>query len=409
MFYQDHLARALLEQRDDFARFCHSWNDDARECARRLQRVLELGSVDDINRAAQSGAAHKGPGALLSAEFEQLDSALLSFTERWHTHEDARRWALEILRDRVTFAADGSQFAPGRDLSIPTAAVQIAAFENYHSDVTPYRKEVSLFVISPRELLEGYGDDAQWTPESVVAFRRFEEEIKALGRFVEKQAGWRERGERAPIGFFDGTFLISYARPRNPLMDRYIEAVLGVVRLSRERKVPIVGFIDQSYARDIINLVDALSGGGGGGRSMYDTQMLRAETEGRGPLIKSWGDRTPFFLCAREGLKNEFNDERGEPLVGFIYLQTTMSGAPARLDLPAWIYEAGLLEEVVDAIRAECVVGNGYPYPLETADAAAVISVRDRERFLRAIQDFAERENVDFTIARKPASKMRRR
>ncbi|MBA3322368.1 MAG: DNA double-strand break repair nuclease NurA, partial [Pyrinomonadaceae bacterium] len=100
----------------------------------------------------------------------------------------------------------------------------------------------------------------------------------------------------------------------------------------------------------------------------------------------------------------------GEPLVGFLYLQTTGDGAPpARLDVPAWVLEAGLLEEVVDAVRAECVVGNGYPYALETADAAAVITTRDREQFLRAIQEFAEAEDFAFRVSRKAASKQRRR
>ena len=84
-------------------------------------------------------------------------------------------------------------------------------------------------------------------------------------------------------------------------------------------------------------------------------------------------------------------------------------GEPARLDIPAWVYSAGPLETVIDTVRAECVVGNGYPYALETADAAAVITTLDRERFLRAMQDFAGRENIDFLVSRKPASKTRRR
>ena len=87
----------------------------------------------------------------------------------------------------------------------------------------------------------------------------------------------------------------------------------------------------------------------------------------------------------------------------------TGDGAPARLDLPAWIYEAGLLDDVVDTVRAECVGGLGYPYTIETADAAAVITARDREQFLRAIQDFAEQGGFAIRISRKAVSKVRRR
>ena len=96
-------------------------------------------------------------------------------------------------------------------------------------------------------------------------------------------------------------------------------------------------------------------------------------------------------------------------LVGFVYLQTTSDSAPARLDLPSWIYEDNLLDEVLDTIRAECVIGLGYPYALETADATAVITARDREVFLKALQEFAGREKLNFTVSRKSASKGRRR
>lgn len=82
---------------------------------------------------------------------------------------------------------------------------------------------------------------------------------------------------------------------------------------------------------------------------------------------------------------------------------------PARLDLPAWIFETGLIESVLDTVRAECVVGNGYPYALETADAAAVITSEDRQRFLRALQTFAEQEKLAFRVSSKVSSKARRR
>jgi hypothetical protein len=68
-----------------------------------------------------------------------------------------------------------------------------------------------------------------------------------------------------------------------------------------------------------------------------------------------------------------------------------------------------LLDEIMDAVRAECVVGNGYPYALETADAAAVITSHDRERFLHAMQEFAEDGGFAFRVSRKAVSKIHRR
>jgi len=73
------------------------------------------------------------------------------------------------------------------------------------------------------------------------------------------------------------------------------------------------------------------------------------------------------------------------------------------------VHEAGLVEEVADAVRAECVVGNGYPYAIEAADQAALMTGRDREQFLRVVQDFAAEHRLDFHVSRKALSKGRRR
>jgi hypothetical protein len=60
-------------------------------------------------------------------------------------------------------------------------------------------------------------------------------------------------------------------------------------------------------------------------------------------------------------------------------------------------------------VRAECIVGTGYPYCLETVDAVAVLTMEDRERFYRLFQEFAERENLALRFSRKAVSKRYRR
>jgi hypothetical protein len=289
--------------------------------------------------------------------------------------------------------------------------VQVASFENPHTgDGMSYRKEARFEIVTPGELLDGAGGAG--SPEAVVSFRRFQLETRTLRDFLKSRRGWRERGERTPVAFFDGTLLISYTHPRTKIQGAYVGAVLEMVRLSRETQVPLVGYIDRSYARDLVNLLETLKGAGERRMpSVYDAQLLRAtpEAEETPPLLAMWGDRTIFCYCLREGLTEDFRGDDGEPLVGFVYLQTTLESAPARLDIPAWVYEAGLLEDVLDAVRGECVVGNGYPYALETADGAAVVTGRDRAEFLRIMQDFAEREDFGFHVSRKAVSKTRRR
>jgi hypothetical protein len=340
---------------------------------------------------------------------DQRGSGVVPFGKIWRTHEEARRWAIDVLHERVTFAADGSQLLPGREVSMPVAAVQVAWFENRHTRDGGYRKEASFSIVSPLELLEGSAD--RLSAETVVGLHRFRMETEAVRAFLEASRGWQGRGERPPVALFDGTLLMSFALPQTKIQDAYVDALVELVQLSRETQVPLVGFIDQSYARDLVRLLDALDAEHRGSRSraLYDAQLLHATLEDEPPALSSWGDRTIFYYCLREGLSERFLDEEGTPLVGFTYLQTTGERAPARLDVPTWIYEAGLLDEVVDTVRAECVGGLGYPYAIETADAAAVITGRDREQFLRAISEFAERESFAFGLSRKAMSKAHRR
>lgn len=403
MLYRNLLTKALEDKRADFTSFDRLWRDDVRDYARRL-RLLGRRTAAEVRLAT---AAIPAPGALPSSELEQSASMIVPFEERWRSHEEARRWAIEALHERVTFAADGSQLLPGREISMPVAAVQVAWFENPHTREGLYRKQAEFAIVSPGEFLEGATDHIG--AETVVGFRRFKLEVEALSRFLESRRGWRGRGERTPVAFFDGSLLISFGLPQTKIQDAYVGAIKELVRLSRETEVPVVGFIDQSYARDLVRLLDALEADERRSRSLYDAQLLCAETEDELLLLQGWGTRTCFCYCLREGLSNYFVDEQDRPLIGFTYLQTTGDGPPARLDIPAWVYDAGLLDDVVDGVRGECISGLGYPYAIETADAAAVITARDREQFLRLVQEFAEKESFAFRVSRKAASKVRRR
>ncbi len=405
MLHRGHLISALRAGREDFIKFERAWRDEVQAGAENLRALSSLKSDEIRGRVGLTTA----PGALPSGELDYMRGMVVPFGIEWRTHEEARRWAVETLRERVTFAADGSQIMPGRDISMPVAGVQVAWFENPHAAHGGYEKDALFSIITPNELMQS--DGGQASPEQVVNFRRFELETQALCAFIERRRGWRARGERAPLAFLDGTFLISSARQHteNKFFAHYAEAILKLVRLSAEAEVPVVGYIDQSYARDLVNLLDVLDKRRAQQSTVYDAQLLAAPTREDPALLARWGDRTIFSYCLREGLVEDFRDDRNEPLVGFVYLQTTTDAAPARLDIPTWIYEAGLLDEVLDATRAECVVGNGYPYAVETADAAAVMTARDREHFLRAMQDFAREQDFAFHISRKSVSKAHRR
>lgn len=402
MLYADRLNKALLERKEEFTRFDNKWRDEILLYCSRLKSLAEKEN-DEIQSILKNSSELSG--AIPSNELYK--SFFHSFSEQWRNHEEARRWANVILQNRTTFAADASQLIPGREISLPVAVIQAAWFENNHRGDNDYVKDVCVEILSPEELLEE--NDGRIKTENIVGLRRFRLEVEILTKFLERKRGWQERKERPPLAFLDGTILLSISQPKTDIEGRYVDAMVQLVRLSQETKVPLVGFIDQSYARDLVTMLDVISATPKSqrSRSLYDAQLLHETKEPQS--LKLWGDRTAFCYCKRKGLSEFFHDEEGKPFVGFVYLQTTGEGIPARLDIPSWIYEEGLLDEIVDVVRAECVIGLGYPYAIETADQTAVIRAQDRERFFSAMQEFSEKSGLSFRVSRKAVSKMRRR
>jgi len=120
-----------------------------------------------------------------------------------------------------------------------------------------------------------------------------------------------------------------------------------------------------------------------------------------------WGDRTPAMICARGDILQSYGVYRES--VAFCYLQTSSTRPPARLEFPRWMLDDGVLEPVLDVVRAEIIAGNGYPYAIESADAVSVITMQDRAEFYAQFQEFIERQGLKFTFSTKSLSKGRRR
>ncbi len=400
MLYRDLLAEELVFRRQDFIDFAAG---QAVEIESHLAILHSLAKDTESKTRLEAAAS---PGCLPATEFYEAGTFCIGFEEEWNNHEESRKWADLILARRITFAADGSQMYVQKETTLPVGAVQVGWFENPHDPERRYEKKATFELLSPKILLEN--QEEPFNPETRVAERRFHAEVERAEVFLRKQKGWKDRGERMPLGFFDGTLLVSFSLPRTTLQEGFISAMVGLVKLSEECGVPIVGYVDRSFAKDIVSMVDYLNPSLAD-NNLYDATLLSNETSKHAKMLVRWGDRTAFCFAKRKGLEQFCGGTTGKPLVGFTYLQTSAGSGPARIDLPAWVYEKGLLDEVVDVVRAECVIGLGYPYPLETADATALISNRDRDLFTAALREFAEREGLDFSVSRKNASKARRR
>lgn len=398
MLHKDLLHQELERKRESFLNFSRSQN---RECElfRTVLRELSSKTSEEVVSAIADGGE---TGAIPSSELDGGGSITKKFEANWTNHQEARAWAAEILARRTTFAADGSQVFVEKETTLPVGAVQIGWFENHHDPGKPYAKDARLEILTPDDLIEGEPAD----PATRIGERRFHGEVKRVGEFLEDKQGWEARGERMPLAFFDGTLLVSFSLPQTNLQKGFVSAMVDLVGKSEETRVPVIGYVDRSLSRDLLNLLAAFGRTDlSSGISLTDAVFVSTLKD----QVADWGDRTLFFYSDRHGMAAFKNSVTGYSSVGFCYLRTASEGPPARLDIPSWVFDAGLLDELADIVRAECVIGVGYPYPLETADAAAVISARDRAVFLKALQEFAHREELNFNVARKDTSKARRR
>lgn len=315
----------------------------------------------------------------------------------WDNREQSLAWAKTHLEGVTTFAVDGSQVFPQKDFSIPIALVQIGWFENPHRAEGDYEKDILLDVMTPKDLVA----DRSQPMDRWIDMRRFSMEVRRLIDYIEQAKDRALKRKREPercLVFFDGSLVLSYAAMlADNIREPYVEQVLMLLQASEKHQVPLVGYVDTAQSNDITTLLRSLYGLDNT-RALHDAKLLNRWMQ--------WGDRTPLMTCDRGGILNEYREMRDR--ITFTYLKTN-ANYPARLELPKWVWTAGLAETVINQVRAEVIVGNGYPYAIETADQTAVLQSRDRQIFYRILQDWAEEAQLPLQLSQKMMSKARRR
>lgn len=361
-----------------------------------LEGFFELDCAAIEALLAEQG--HEWPGAWPTSELDRAVRLRLPFSHRWSDHQEARAWALSTLQGRPTIAVDGSQITPDPAFSIPVGATQIGWFVNSHRPEGSYTKDIQFAVLAPEDLGEADGDGEEGFAVQTVNQTRFVAECNKLAELMRDHAPPAAR----PLCFFDGSFIISFAGKIRPeRAQRYVDAIAELLAVSASTAVPLVGFVDNSLSHDIITMISHVAGRGVDS-ALTDAMLLA-------PLLPNWGDRSPCFVCARPDALSAGHPNIFYRDVVFCYVRLSGDRPPARVEMPRWVLEANCVDDIVNLVRAECVVGAGYPYAIETADALAVISQPERQRFYALFEQFAAQEGVQLTQARKMRSKQARR
>jgi hypothetical protein len=379
----------LKEKRDDFASFDQTTVQALEKYRRALASVSQETSETLLEQLAEYVAYDRGAEPLEPLGNHpnwQMTSGL-----SWQSREESHAWVRDRLTGVATFAVDGSQIYPSKDFSIPVALVQIGWFENRHQPGGQYEKDIAVDVMTPADLRANTSGDPV---DRRVNMRRFEMETERLVQYMEDRAGCD-----TCLAFLDGSLVVTFAEVFDEATQQhYIDCVVRLLQASEKYQVPLVGYIDTSYARDLTLMLQRVSSGLPDAPAIHDASLLRG---------MQWGDRTPFFRCRRPGILRQYPSAIASR-IGFTYLKAH-DGFPVRLELPTWIADAGLLENVLDWVRGEIIIGSGYPYVIETADQTAVLKMDDRQTFYRLLQNWAEDEKLHLRLSRKMVSKARRR
>lgn len=369
--------------------------DELREIGR-LEKESSAAGQELINRLKETdfegfsnalGNQFSGAVPVLEGNEEPHEWSLIRPAPvEFHNFSEARRWAGERLEGVSVGAVDGSQIYPGGELSLPFGVINIGWYINHHNG--DYELQHNARLLLPDEL--GYN------PDSGVNLQRERAEIERLIKIM----GRLKKGD---VVFLDGSLVLSFVlHIFETEREQYLDAILRLLQHTEGEDSPfLAGYVDSSRASDLAEMFSPLLPlqHGAGKRALpTDASFLRSALQ--------WGERTASFICARDNIlqyyrKGDVDYSRG---IAFFYIKSSAYGV-SRVEFPLRYVEEGRVDYIADIVRAQLIVGGGYPYALNRAHHEAVVSVKERERFLQIVQALSEREGLGVDTSLKAVRK----
>lgn len=288
--------------------------------------------------------------------------------------DDAIKWSTNILNGTTLVAIDGSQILPSKELSYPIALVQTGYF------IISFDEEARIeYDTDPNILISSDSvTNGQTIREGDVSLIRQSKEIETAKKLLEKLEDYPN-----PIILLDGTLIYSYMATLLPkTRNQAIKELVSFLNLAERKRIPVVGYIDTSYAKDLsttLHLIKDIKGE----EELADPGYLDSE-------LTELGDYTIPFICRRKPIPDYENYANK---ICFSYLRVN-SKRVVRLEFPFWIWKKGKYEDVISKILAEGIISHGYPRVLTRAHEVAVLTGQDKEKFnqivLKYFNDYLE-------------------
>lgn len=236
--------------------------------------------------------------------------------------------------------------------------------------------------------------------------------LEELDHLVRLALAAREAGREHVVGLVDGTLIRWGAENSRAVPDTFLDDYLARFDRLREAGVPLVGYISQSRAADVVNALrvqvcpepspdcdrcpyvpgasypkaDPAWAGPGLPCEVIAGVLDRRLFEG----VLAEGDRTPLFGSRSSVLAKRYGEAH---TIDFCYLH--VGPELARLEVPRWVSRDPALLGVAHAVCLDQArKGKGYPVALAEAHQRAVVRGAERGLFYQMVEEALVRRGV---------------
>ncbi len=288
-----------------------------------------------------------------------------------------------VLSKTPAAFVDGSQVPVDNDLSIPFGMVTI-----HGSHARPgyaFSKHDDAMAVSPEEI-DTWRNQGVWNADHVVNYHRWRMELQYLMDCMEAQPG--------TVAVFDGSLIHSFTTNMAPaLRAAYDQLRNDALAVSERTQSPLVGFVANSRARDLVTLTRSLSQADAAG--VTDSDLVSGH-------LTELGDRTSAWICDRD---DGSIDTQSSP-VAFHYALLG-PGGPCRIEYPQWVLDSGNHTLVHDVLLAQALAYGGYPRSIDECHMQCSISPQTAAAVQSAFFRLSEEHGLPVQGSWKARSKRR--
>jgi hypothetical protein len=329
-----------------------------------------------------------------------------------------RHESISCPPDFAVIAVDGSHIDVDRHSSARCCLINIGSVvlrygQNpdamLRSQPALYAREQDLTISDP------LSNDEQPLERELLGIKRTVAECQALAELCEEIPP-----DLPTLALLDGSLILfrlagqpDYVS-RELLENGYLKALNKIKEISKKKKLALASYISFPRSTEVVNALrvavcpyDPPDCDRNCPRSVPASKMECEAVAGVQDSsifsrILEPGERSATFISRSSVVQRHYGDNE----VRFFYLRGDEE--IARVELPRWVEERGLVDLVQALVLDQCRRGQGYPVALSEAHEQAVVTGADREQFQYLVELALSERHMPTTTSAKSRSKRTR-